>query len=136
MRFLVPTTLLCAALLGEQAARAEEVTVPVDVGVGPAVYVVTGRVAADQPVHFGLKLSVQAIIDQETLRRHQDRIPPRLRARAVRMKEVRYSPSIWIPDALIISPAFQHTGIYGVTWRPLSMGVTLAEGPAARLQLA
>jgi hypothetical protein len=123
------------ALLASVVAHAEPVTVPVDVGVGPAGYLVTGRIAADQPLHFGLKLSVQAIIDQATLRRHQDRIPPGLRQQVLRMKEVRFSPSLLIPDALIISPAVAHTGIYGITWRPLSLNVPLVDGAAARLQL-
>src|SRR3954470_16271134 len=100
------------ALLASVVAHAEPVTVPVDVGVGPAGYVITGRIAADQPLHFGIKLSVQAIIDQATLRRHQERIPPRMREQVLRMKEVRVSPSFLIPDAVIVSPALAHTGIY------------------------
>jgi hypothetical protein len=127
----------CSGLVGARPARAAEpVTVPVDVGIGPAAYVITGRIAEDQPAHFGLKLSVQAIIDQATLHRHQDRIPPRMRQQVLKMKEVRFSPSILIPDALFISPAVQHTGIYGVTWRPISVGVSLVDSPGARLRLA
>ena len=132
------TAALLVAVLGTPSAvwAGEPVTVPADVGIGPAGFVLTGRVAADQPLHFGLKISIQAIIDQETLRQHQDRIPPRLRRQALRMKEVRYSPSVLIPDAVIVSPALRHTGIYGVTWRPLSLGVSLVDAPGARLQLA
>jgi hypothetical protein len=118
------------------SAAAEPVTVPVDVGVGPATYLLTGRVADDQPLHFGIKISVQAIIDQEMIRRYQHRIPAGVRRQALRMKEVRYSPSLLIPDALIISPAVENTGVYGVTWRPISAGLTLLDGPGARLQLA
>jgi hypothetical protein len=129
--------LLAAATMAmSTAARAATpVTVPVDVGVGPAAYVITGRVADDQPIHLGLKISVQAIIDQATLQQHQKRIPPRMRARVLRMKEVRISPSIFIPDALIISPQARNTGIYGVTWRPVGLNVPLAEGEAVRLRL-
>lgn len=119
-----------------RAAAAEQVTVPVDVGVGPAGFLLTGRVAEDQLFHFGLKLSVQAIIDQETMRRYQHRIPAGVRRQALRMKEVRYSPSLLIPDALIISPAAENTGVYGVSWRPVSAGLTLADGPGARLHLS
>jgi hypothetical protein len=117
-------------------AAAQPVTVPVDVGVGPAGFLLTGRVAEDQPLHFGLKISVQAIIDQATMQRYQHRIPPRLRRRALQMKEVRYSPSLLIPDALILSPAIENTGVYGIGWRPFSVGAVLADGPAARLRLA
>jgi hypothetical protein len=127
---------LAMVTLPPAGARAgEPVTVPVDVGIGPAAYVITGSVSADQPIYTGLKLSVQAIIDQATLQRHQDRIPARMRQQALRMKEVRFSPSIFIPDALLISPAVKNTGIYGITWRPIALGVPLADGKAARLGL-
>jgi hypothetical protein len=122
-------------VLATVAAAATPVTVPVDVGVGPAGYLITGRVMDDQPIHLGLKLSVQAIIDQATLQQNQSRIPPRLRARVLRMKEVRISPSIFIPDALIISPAARKTGMYGVTWRPVGLHIPVIGGDSARLRL-
>jgi len=134
MRALTVAALSIALFAG--AARAGEVTVPVDVAVGPAFYVITGEVARDQPVHFGLKLSVQAIIDQATIRQHQDRIPARYRQQALHLKEVRYSPSILIPDALIISPQVQHTGIYGISWRPISVGLPLVDTGSTCLRLA
>jgi hypothetical protein len=129
--------LVAALVLGLSTAAAARtpVTVPVDVGVGPAVYNITGRVADDQPLHLGLRLSVQAIIDQATIRQHQDRIPPRMRARALRVKEVRISPSILIPDALIISPPAHNTALYGVTWRPVGLNVPLADGEVVSLRL-
>jgi len=129
--------LLLALVPGLHAlpARAEPITVPVDVGVGPAAYVINGPVFDDQPVHTGLKISVQAIIDQATIQAHQDRIPPSYREQALRMREVRFSPSIFIPDALIISPKLRNTGIYGVTWRPLSIGLPLVDTDSVRLSL-
>lgn len=116
--------------------RAEAVTVPADIGVGPAAYVISGPVFDDQPVHTGLKISIQAIIDQATIRAHQDRIPASYRQQAMRMSEVRYSPSIFIPDALIISPKIRNTGIYGVTWRPISIGLPLVDASPVRLGLS
>lgn len=125
-----------ALVLFAQPAAAEPITVPVDVGVGPAAYVISGPVFDDQPVYGGLKLSVQAILDQATIHAHQNRIPRRYRAQALRMTEVRFSPSIFIPDALIISPKLRNTGMYGVTWRPISVGVPLLDGGPVRLRLA
>lgn len=117
-------------LLGvSERALAESVTVPVDVGVGPAAYFISGPVFRDQPVHFGLKLSVLAIIDQETIRKNRNRIPERYRKLAAGITEARVSPSFLIPDALIISPKFRRTGIYGATWRPISLSVPLVERP-------
>ena len=128
--------LVLASSLLPRLAQAEPITVPADVGVGPAAYILSGPVADDQPVHAGLKISIQAIIDQATLRAHQDRIPPNLRSQALQMSEVRYSPSVFIPDALIISPKIRNTGIYGVTWRPISIGLPLIDADPVRLRLA
>ncbi len=125
-----------AGMIGAASdGAAEPVTVPVDLGIGPALYNITGTVADDQPFHLGLKISLQAIIDQATLQRAAGRIPPRMRARVLRMKEVRISPSLLIPDALIISPAARNTGIYGVTWRPLGLNLPLIAGDAVQLRL-
>jgi hypothetical protein len=128
--------LLMVACLAAGAAHAEPVTVPVDIGVGPAAYVISGPVFDDQPVHGGLKISVQAIIDQATIHAHQNRIPARYRAQALRMNEVRISPSIFIPDALIISPKIRNTGIYGVTWRPISIRFPLVDADPVRFGLS
>jgi hypothetical protein len=125
-----------AAWLAATVARAEPVTVPADVGVGPAGYYISGRVADDQPLHSGLKISIQAIIDQATLREHRDHIPVRYRDQALRMREVRISPSIFIPDALIISPKLRSTGIYGVTWRPISVRLSLVDGESVHFVLS
>jgi len=125
---------LALVLLVPAAASAASVTVPADVGVGPAVYAISGPVGRDQPLHFGLKLSVQAIIDRETLRQNEKRIPPKYRQLAQSVNEVRFSPSLLIPDSLILSPKFRSTGIYGVTWRPVGLSLPLLTG-ALRLTL-
>jgi hypothetical protein len=130
MRSLIASISLLAAVLSAGEARAgSTVTVPVDVGVGPAAYLFTGPIADDQFPHYGLKISLEAVIDQELIRRNQRRIPASYRKMAGSMDEVRYKPSIFIPDALIISPKIKDTGIYGVTWNPLGVGVPLLKGP-------
>jgi hypothetical protein len=136
MRLLRLFAISAACGLLAPPVRAEPITVPVDVGVGPAAYLISGPVGDDQPLHAGLKLSVQAIIDQATMRAHQDRVPARYRAQALRMREVRYSPSLFIPDALIISPKIRNTGLYGVTWRPLSIGLPLVDAGPVRCGLS
>ncbi len=109
-------------------AHGAQVEVPVDVGVGPAAYFISGPVYRDQPVHFGLKISVEAVIDQETLRKFRNQIPAQYRDALAHTSEVRFSPSIFIPDALIISPKIWHTGLYGITWKPFSVGLPLTSG--------
>jgi hypothetical protein len=121
---------LCVLLLSglslAQPARAVEV--PVDVGVGPAATWWTGPLAQDQPAHWGLKLSVAAVLDRAFIARHQARVPARYRAMAARTNGARIGPSIFIPDALTISPKTGRTGMYGVTWRPIALSMPLARG--------
>lgn len=111
-------------------AQAAAVRVPVDVGVGPAAYYFFGPVADDRwpwP-HFGLKLNVEAVIDQDFIRANRRLVPPKYAKQAAKITELRISPSIFIPDALIISPPTPMTGgtqAYGATWRPLSLTVPL-----------
>lgn len=117
--------LLCAA----RSAEAARVTVPVDVGAGPAVHLLNGRVFDDQPLHFGLKFSVQAIIDKRTIQRNNNRIPKDYRKAALALDEARISPSIFIPDTLFISPKVRNTGLYGVSWTPVGMDLPLFGKP-------
>jgi hypothetical protein len=110
-------------------AFAKPVTVPIDIGVGPAAHLVSGGVFADQPVHTGLTLSIQAVLDKKTIRKFKRQIPKKYRDMVMQMDEVRISPSIFIPDTLFISPGIGNTGMYGVSWRPISAGIPLSKGP-------
>ena len=123
-----PFLLLTLLLLPLAASAQRRVTVPLDVGVGPAAYFISGPVYRDQPLHTGVKISLQAVLDRQWLRRHQAVIPRSYRKRALGVDEIRISPSLFIPDALIISPKVRNTGLYGVTWRPLGLTLPLATG--------
>jgi hypothetical protein len=120
--------LLALLLLPQVASAQRRVTVPLDVGVGPAAYFISGPVYRDQPLHTGVKISLQAVLDRAWLRRNQAAIPRSYRKQAQQVEEIRISPSLFIPDALIISPKVRDTGLYGLTWRPLGLNVPLATG--------
>lgn len=125
--------LASACVLLAASARAAAEPVPIDFGIGPAFYFITGPVGDDQPVHTGVKISLHAVLDQAFIQAHQDRVPPRYRKMAASMREVRYSPSPLIPDALLLSPRIEgtnRTGIWGATWRPLSFRTPLAAAGA------
>jgi hypothetical protein len=122
-----------AAVLFPRDVRAGRIRVPVDIGVGPAAYYFFGPIVGNRGAvpHFGLKLNVYAVIDQSVIAANRASIPPQYQSMADRVSEVRISPSFFIPDSFIISPklsAFDSTGIYGVTWRPLALGVPLIGG--------
>jgi len=128
---LVPLALLCWLLLPTVAAAQRAVTAPVDVGIGPAAFLFFGPVFDDQPIHTGLKINVEAVLDPEWLRKNQRLIPRKYRGRALKSGEIRFSPAVLalIPDSLIISPKYRNTGMYGATWKPLGIGLPLSSSP-------
>jgi hypothetical protein len=125
--FLLPLLLLAGLVLAPtRPAHAVDVVLPVDIGVGPAAHWVTGPIGDEFAYHPGIKLSVAAVLDNAMIRKLIHRVPPKYQAQALQMQEFRYSPSIFIPDSLVISPGIGHSGMYGVTWEPWSLSVALA----------
>lgn len=125
-------TCLLLAVVGTLAAAAPA-EVPVDVGIGPAAYYGFGPLLSNRgPVpHFGLKLNVEAVIDQAWIAAHPSAVPESYRRQAKGVREVRITPSVFIPDSLLISPKVDSlggVGVYGVSWRPIGVGLTLLGG--------
>lgn len=127
--------LCCAALLTcPQPAWAgkkkkQSVTIPIDIGIGPAGHMVTGPIQDDQTLHWGLVLSVQAILDKATLKKLKKKIPKQYRKQVLSMDELRISPSIFIPDTLYISPKTTNTGMVGISWTPVNIGMPIVKDP-------
>ncbi len=119
---------IAAALLLTANAHAERITVPVDIGIAPAVHLITGPVQDDQILHYGLKLSLAAVIDKKTIQANKHRVPARYRSRLKNVTELRFSPAWYLPDTLFISPRTNNTGLYGVAFRPIGIGLS----PVAR----
>lgn len=115
------------------SAAAERAEVLIDVGVGPAGLLVFGPVFQDQPIHGGVKISVEAIANQAAIRKNLRRVPKKYQKAAGQMKEVRLRPLWFLPDTLIISPPIRGTGMYGITFNPIGVGV--AAGSGARISL-
>lgn len=108
-----------------------QITVPVDIGVGPAGVFFNGPVGAEQPLHFGLRLSITAIIDREFATKHQRLIPRQYRRQIRQMTEIRYRPAelALIPSSLMLSPKVANTGVYGATWRWVGLGIAPIDNP-------
>jgi len=113
--------------------RKKPVEIPVDVAFGPAFHWMTGPIQDDQAPHYGLKMSVKAIIDQALIKANKHRIPKKYRGMASRVKEARISPSIFIPDTLFISPKNDKVGMYGINFRPLAIDLPLIRSPRLAL---
>lgn len=109
-------------------AFAAKVTVPGDVGIGPAGFWFFGPLTNNRGAvpHFGLAFDLAAIIDKDWIEENRDSIPSQYRSMADRVNEVKIGPSLFIPSTLYISPPFDalgSTGMFGATWTPI--GLTL-----------
>ena len=126
-------TLLALVLLAPSsllAAPPQTITVPVDIAAGPAALWFSDAIGSDQLGHFALKIRVEAILSHTLIHNNIQRVPAQYRNLAEGMAEVRYRPSLLIPEELIVSPKLFHTGMYGMTWRPLQLGLNLVAGAA------
>jgi hypothetical protein len=112
------------------------ITVPVDVGIGPTANQWFGTIATDQQFHWGLKLDLAAIIDQKTIKANKHRIPKKYRGMASKMKEFVYRPFWYLPDSLLLSPKTENGQMFGVTLRPIGLGLSLLDSGFLKLSLS
>lgn len=115
---------------GRRARPSGTVTVPINIGIAPTANFITGPIQGDQLIHTGLRLYVAAVLDQKLLRAQRHRIPRQYRKRIARSTEIRYNPySLFTPHSVIISPKIRETGIYGLAFRPLGIGLAITPPP-------
>jgi hypothetical protein len=134
MRPSLPATILAALFLAcplpaHAGKKKKRVTIPIDIGVGPAAHMITGPIHDDQTWHWGLVLSVQAVVDNATLKKLKKKIPKQYRKQVLAMDEIRISPSIFIPDTFYLSPKTTNTGMLGVSWTPVNLGMPIVKEP-------
>lgn len=102
----------------------KKVDIPINIGLGPAAYFITGDIQTDQAPHYGIKIDLAAIISRKTIQDNKKKIPKKYHKLVNKVGQARIGHML-IPDALFISPKTNNTGIYGVTWQPLSLNQPL-----------
>lgn len=98
-----------------------------NIGLGPAANMFSGPIADEQLFHWGLKLDLKAVLEKKTIMENLSKVPKSYRKYAKKLDEFSVS-KFYIPDMLYISPKIEgtnHTGIYGINFRPLSLGLNL-----------
>ncbi|MGC8928063.1 MAG: hypothetical protein ACP5QK_09080 [Myxococcota bacterium] len=96
--------------------------IPLNIGVGPALNYIPSIISEDQLLHYSLKLDIYAAIDREFIESHKSRIPKKYRGFVENKDELRVS-YIFIPESIIFSPKLNNTGMYGINFRPISIGL-------------
>lgn len=104
------------------------ITVPLNIGFGPALHLITGPVQDDQRFHFGIKLYMKAILDAALIQANLHRVPKKYRGYAKGIEELRIG-HLLIPDTLFLSPRVNNTAMYGVSWRPIGLDLPLSRRP-------
>jgi hypothetical protein len=120
---------------GKGAKAKSAIIVPVDLAAGPAGNHFFGALGG-QLAHWGLKLDLAAIIDQETIQANKNRIPKKYRKAAASVTEISYRPFWWLPDSLLLSPAIDNTQMWGITWRPVSLGLSLLNAGPLKVSIS
>ena len=95
-------------------ANAGQIEVPIDIGLGPALATFTGPMSEDGALHYAISISAAAVLDQEFLRRHRNRVPQQYRSIVNSMGEARIGHAA-VPDTLYISPNNQGTSAVSYT---------------------
>lgn len=129
IRSLFKPAAIAAFLLYAGVASADRITILADIGVAPAVHLVNGPFDTHHEPNYGLKLSLQGIIDREVIRRNKHRVPKKYRSYIARARELRISPFWYLPDTLFISPKAGDSQMYGVSFRPIGIGLALGAKP-------
>ncbi|MDR2731942.1 MAG: hypothetical protein LBB36_01855 [Fibromonadaceae bacterium] len=110
----------------------QEVEVPINVGVGPALFWIPGVV--DRELHTGAQLKLYAVLTPKILQENKDKIPKKYR-KYVNMDEEMHISPIWlalIPEYLVISPG-EENSIYGGLWSLFSISMNIWKTQKIRL---
>lgn len=103
--------------------RREPVTIPVEVGVGPAAHVFFGDLQEQQNMYYGARINLEAVIDKALIKKFDRKIPKKYRKMARSLNEVRVRPFplSLVPKTLIISPG-DKSSMYGAGWDLFGLG--------------
>jgi hypothetical protein len=124
-----------------QRAQPGVAEIPVQIGVGPAGYILAGPtfpslrfgglLYEDQPLHYGLRINITAVITGDLIRNHPGLVPRQYARQIMQAGEVRYRPGVLglIPRSLYLTPPIGNAMSVGATWAPIGLGLVLASSP-------
>lgn len=102
---------------GPRPPKKKKQTIPLlaNVGFGLSQYKLSDAYKDRDALVFGTELSIAAVAEREVLDRFKDRVPPKFKKAASKLREVSVT-SIWVPKTIYIQPLHDHREAYGVTW--------------------
>ncbi|MGK5083259.1 hypothetical protein WDW37_08125 [Bdellovibrionota bacterium FG-1] len=91
---------------------------------GPSLQSINGSFGQYGYSYFGLKLSLEAVVDRKMIADNIEKVPEKYGHLAQSVDAWRVHPFIWIPDTLIIAPG-DRTHAFGATWKPIPLGFSI-----------
>ncbi len=104
--------------------------VMLETGGGPSLYTWLGSVGAEQPLHTGVVVTADVVLDRAAMQSGENVGFSSRYGREGRVGAVHIRPYWYAPESVILSPRYQQTGMVGLSWAPLQLGFTLIEVPA------
>ncbi|MDH4275654.1 MAG: hypothetical protein OEW08_11485 [Gammaproteobacteria bacterium] len=128
----VGIALLCLLSMFTNAARAddapskskEKIPLLISVGAGYGDYELRDAYTGKNALIHGIPIAISGVIEQETVKKYQDKIPKKFRKAATSFSEISMSHAA-IPDVLYVHPYDGEKEAYGGTW---GMGMTFGTG--------
>jgi hypothetical protein len=101
-------------------AKAKEYEVPLNIGIGPALFWIPGIVGRE--LHPAVKFDVYAVLSPKILKENWDEIPMIYKQFANKETEMRIEPifGMFLPKYVIVSPGAKNS-IYGGLWSILNI---------------
>ncbi|MGE4233202.1 MAG: hypothetical protein AB7F43_07730 [Bacteriovoracia bacterium] len=100
-------------------------SIPIEVGLGPSLNRL--NFSTNRPYSLGLKISLSAVLDKKYLKEHKDKIPANYEGLVKTTDRVSIS-HLLVPDTIYI-PTSKDLLVFGATWKPMSAGLLLLNGP-------
>jgi len=101
-----------------------EIEIPVNIGIGPALFWIPGVV--DRELHTGAQLELYAAITPKVLQENKNKIPKKYQ-KYVSMEDELHIRPLWlglIPKYIVISPG-EENSMYGAIWSFFGLGINL-----------
>ena len=125
-------SLLCLLTLFTSTAAAddapgkskEKIPLLISVGAGYGDYELRDAYTGKNALIHGIPIAISGVIEQETVKKYQEKIPKKFRKAVTSLSEISMSHAA-IPDVLYVHPYDGEKEAYGVTW---DMGMTFGTG--------
>ena len=112
---VIPSCIVIIAVFSVLTAQADEIPLKINVGFGLSEYRLHDIYNDSDAYITGTELSLQAVVEKETITKYKDKVPAKFRKATSKLNEV--SVGHWaVPKSLFIQPDDGDKTAFGATW--------------------